>query len=71
MKEGTVIGGGLALLYSSRCLEGIKLDTLDETIGMEMVKKACEIPARQILKNSGIEDSVIINQLLTNKKDNF
>ena len=63
-QEGIVVGGGCALIA---CQEDI--DTLassldgDEKTGAEIIKKAIESPLRQIAKNSGADDGVIINEV--------
>ena len=60
VEEGIVPGGGVALI---RCIS--ELDTLvgnnpDETIGIDILKRAIEAPLRQILSNAGLEDSAIV-----------
>ena len=60
--EGIIIGGGCALIRASK----INLELSgDEYIGMNIVLKAIEAPIRQIAKNAGYDDGVIINKVLT------
>jgi chaperonin GroEL len=59
VEEGIVPGGGVALLRMT-VLEGIKLDVADQQVGVELIRKAIQEPARQIVKNTGLEASVII-----------
>ena len=46
--EGIVVGGGSALLYASRKLDGLKGANFDQTIGIQIVEKACRIPTKTI-----------------------
>jgi len=62
VEEGIVPGGGVVLL---RCIE--KLDELklkgDESIAVDIVKRALEAPIRQIVENAGLEGSVVVNKV--------
>ncbi|HQN18891.1 MAG TPA: chaperonin GroEL [Syntrophobacteraceae bacterium] len=64
VEEGIIPGGGVAYL---RCLPGIEKLSLegDEKLGLNIVKRALEEPARQIAFNSGEEGSVIVQKLKT------
>ncbi|NIQ38712.1 MAG: chaperonin GroEL [Proteobacteria bacterium] len=67
VEEGIVPGGGVAYL---RCLEAIgklKVDDPDRQIGINIVKKALEEPARQIVENAGLEGSVVVEKLKKEK----
>jgi chaperonin GroEL len=68
LEEGVVIGGGIALLKSSSNLK-LELEG-EEAIGLEIVKKACEAPFRQIVANTGYDSSVILEQIFA-KGENF
>ena len=63
-KEGIVIGGGSALLCCENSLNDL-ISTLsgDEKTGAEIVKIALEAPIRQIAKNSGKDDGVVVNKI--------
>ncbi len=62
LEEGIVPGGGIALLRASRAT---KLKLLgDELTGAQIVLKACEAPFRQIILNTGLDGSVILEQVL-------
>ena len=52
VEEGIVPGGGVALLRAAKALDGLKVDG-DEQIGVNIVRRACEEPLRQIVGNSG------------------
>lgn len=66
VEEGIVPGGGVAYLRSLPELEKLKL-TGDQQIGVEIVKRALEEPARQLAENSGKEGSVIVEQVKKEK----
>ncbi len=62
VEEGIVPGGGVAYLRCIPALDGLKLDG-DEKLGLNIVKRALEEPARQIANNAGEEGSVIVEKL--------
>jgi chaperonin GroEL len=66
VEEGIVPGGGVAYLRSIPTLEKLKLDG-DQQIGVNIVKRALEEPARQIAENAGKEGSVIVEKLKSEK----
>jgi chaperonin GroEL len=66
VEEGIVPGGGVAYLRTIPALEKLKLDG-DQQIGLNIVKRALEEPARQIAENAGKEGSVIVERLKTEK----
>lgn len=66
VQEGFVPGGGTALVNVLPALDDIKT-TGDEATGVNIVKDALEAPVRQIAENAGVEGSVIVNQLKSEK----
>jgi chaperonin GroEL len=66
VEEGTVPGGGRALLYSSTQLAGVKdeCDNLDQRIGVEIVERALQAPATTIANNAGEQGAVIVGKML-------
>merc|ERR1719330_2244876 len=68
VEEGIVPGGGVALLYSSKGLEGLELDNFDQSVGRDIVKQALQVPITLITQNAGKEGAVIVEHLL--KQDN-
>jgi chaperonin GroEL len=66
VEEGVVPGGGVALIRSSSALEGLRAGE-DEKIGIAIVKKALEDPARWIASNAGWEGSVVVDKVKNNK----
>ncbi|WP_320051858.1 chaperonin GroEL [uncultured Acetobacteroides sp.] len=63
VEEGVVPGGGIAYIRSIEALENLKGDNEDETIGVQIVKRAIEEPLRQIVENAGGEGSVIVQKV--------
>lgn len=70
VEEGTVPGGGVAYLRCIPKLEELKCEG-DEAIGVNIVKRALEEPARQLIANAGEEPSVILNRIREDKDKNF
>jgi chaperonin GroEL len=68
VEEGIVPGGGVALLRCIAVLEKLKLHG-DEAIGVNIVKRALEEPARQIAHNAGHEGAVIVGRVRENAKE--
>jgi len=64
VQEGVLPGGGVALLRAAKLLEGVKFDNSDQRTGVEIVRKAIQTPARQIIENAGLDASVIIGKIL-------
>jgi chaperonin GroEL len=70
VEEGIVPGGGVALLRASKALVDYKLDG-DEQIGVNIVKRACEEPLRQIVANSGTEGAIVVEKVRENANANY
>jgi chaperonin GroEL len=70
VEEGIVPGGGVALLRAAKALADLKLDG-DEQIGVNIVKRACEEPLRQIVANSGTEGAIVLGKIRENSNPNF
>jgi chaperonin GroEL len=68
VEEGIVPGGGVALIRASKALEGLKLEG-DQQIGVALIKRAIEEPARWIATNAGLEGSIIVAQIKDGKGD--
>ncbi len=64
VEEGIVPGGGTALLYASKVLEGLKGDNDDQTRGIDIVRRAILAPVRQIAQNAGHDGAVVSGNLL-------
>ncbi|MGX9177036.1 chaperonin GroEL [Mesorhizobium sp. BHbdii] len=63
VEEGILPGGGVALLRAAKALDGVVVDNPDQTIGVEIVRRAIEAPVRQIAENAGAEGSIIVGKL--------
>jgi chaperonin GroEL len=66
VEEGVVPGGGVALLRSIKALDNIKSDNEDQKVGITIVRKALQSPARQIFTNAGEDGSVVAGKILEN-----
>ena len=64
VEEGIVPGGGTALLYATRAIEGLKGQNDDQTRGVDIIRKALYSPVRQIAANAGHDGAVISRKLL-------
>ena len=71
VEEGIVPGGGVALLRAIKALEALKSDNDDQKVGIQIVRKALQTPARQIFTNAGEDGSVIVGKILENSKYPF
>ncbi|MBP1615335.1 MAG: groEL [Bacteroidetes bacterium] len=69
IEEGIVPGGGVAYIRAIEALEGMKGDNLDETTGIEIIKRAIEEPLRQIVFNAGKEGAVVVQKVREGKGD--
>jgi chaperonin GroEL len=68
LEEGIVPGGGVALLVAQKALNIDAIEELDEQTGAKIVSRALEEPLRQISENSGLEGSVVVNDVRKAKK---
>jgi chaperonin GroEL len=64
LEEGIVPGGGTALLYASAKLEDLKLDNLDQQVGVDAIKAALKQPCIQFAQNAGEVGAVVVQSLL-------
>jgi chaperonin GroEL len=71
VEEGILPGGGVALLRSLKALSAVTPTNEDQRTGVEIVRRALQVPARQIVVNAGADGSVIIGKLLENKNYNW
>src|SRR5689334_14776281 len=66
VEEGVLPGGGVALLRSIKALENLKVENADQKTGIDIVRKAIQTPARQIVDNSGDDGAVVVGKLIEN-----
>jgi len=71
VEEGVVPGGGAALLYAIKALDKITPANPDQKVGIDIVRKALQWPARQIAENSGTDGSIVVGKLLDSKDANY
>ncbi len=64
VEEGVVAGGGTALLYATKSLNGLEGANDDQTRGIAIIRRALEAPARQIAENAGVDGAVVVGKLL-------
>jgi chaperonin GroEL len=70
VEEGIVPGGGVALLRAASKLSSLKTEG-DEQTGVNIVKRACEEPLRQITANAGLEGALLIEKVRDSKDSNY
>src|SRR5881296_2578830 len=70
VEEGIVPGGGVAFLRAIPALEKLKLGG-DEQFGVDIVRRSCEEPLRQIVLNSGTEGAIVVEKIRTNSDTNY
>jgi chaperonin GroEL len=71
VEEGIVAGGGVALLYSIKALAKLNPQNDDQKAGIDIVRRALQTPARQIVTNAGAEGSVVAGKLLETDDANY
>ena len=64
VKEGVVVGGGTALLYATKALDGLKPANDDQRVGIDIVRRAIQAPLRQIVSNAAEDGAVVVGKLL-------
>jgi chaperonin GroEL len=71
VEEGIVAGGGVALLQATKALAKLKPENDDQRVGIEIVKRALQVPARLIAENAGMDGSIVVGKLLESNNSNF
>jgi chaperonin GroEL len=69
VEEGIVPGGGVALVNAMAALDGLKMENEDAQLGVNIVRKALEVPLRKISENAGKDGSVILDSVRRMHKD--
>jgi chaperonin GroEL len=64
VEEGILPGGGIALLRALKALDSVSPANDDQRAGVEIVRRAIQVPARQIAQNAGADGSVVVGKLL-------
>ena len=71
VEEGIVPGGGTALLYASRALDGYAGANDEQTRGIDIVRRALQSPLRQIAENAGFDGAVVAGKLMDQQSQTF
>jgi chaperonin GroEL len=71
VEEGIVPGGGTALLYATRALDGLTGANEDQTRGIDIIRKAITAPVKQIAENAGSDGAVVAGKLLDGSDENI
>jgi chaperonin GroEL len=67
VEEGVVPGGGVAFIRAVAAISKLKGDNDDQTVGINILRRAVEEPLRQIVKNAGGDASVVLNAVAEGK----
>ncbi|HXL80775.1 MAG TPA: chaperonin GroEL [Pyrinomonadaceae bacterium] len=62
-QEGTVVGGGIALLRAAKALDNLSSNELDVQTGISLVRRALEEPLRRIAENAGLDGAVVVGKV--------
>ncbi|AFX98647.1 TCP-1/cpn60 chaperonin family protein [Candidatus Endolissoclinum faulkneri L2] len=71
VEEGILPGGGSPLVYAVNALDSLKPANDDQRMGVNIIRRALEAPARQIASNAGHDGSVIVGKLLESKDSSW
>jgi chaperonin GroEL len=71
VQEGIVPGGGVALVRASVVLDSLKPANRDQEVGINIVRRALQAPARNIAENAGAEGSVVVGKLMESNDANL
>jgi chaperonin GroEL len=66
VEEGVLPGGGVPLLRAIKALENLEVENPDQKTGIDIVRKAIQTPARQIVDNSGDDGAMVVGKLIEN-----
>jgi len=71
VEEGVVAGGGVTLLYATKALSRLKPQNDDQKVGIDIIRRALQAPARQIYANAGADGAVIVGKLMDQNDANY
>jgi chaperonin GroEL len=71
VEEGILAGGGVALLHAHKVLDKLVPANDDQKVGISIVRKAVQAPARQIAENAGVDGSIVIGKILESRDASF
>jgi chaperonin GroEL len=70
VEEGVIPGGGVTLLRAAKAIDGLSLDG-DQRVGADILRRALEEPVRQLVRNAGLEGSVVVEHLSHENRTNW
>jgi chaperonin GroEL len=70
VEEGVIPGGGVTLLRAAKVIDTLQLEG-DQKVGAEILKRALEEPVRQLVRNAGLEGSVVVERLSREDRPNY
>ena len=71
VEEGVVAGGGVALVRASKALDGLNTQNDDQSVGVNIVRRAIQEPIRQIATNAGVDGAVVAGKVMENEDTSF
>ncbi len=71
VQEGVVVGGGVALVQAGKVLIGMEGANVDQTNGINIVRRALEAPMRQIAENAGVDGAVVAGKVRESEDKTF
>ena len=71
VEEGIVAGGGVALLHAAAVLDTLKPANDEQRVGIDIIRRAIQSPARQIVINAGADGSVVVGKLLESSDQSY
>jgi len=71
VEEGILPGGGVALLRSVEALKRVKTENEDQKHGVDIVRKAIQMPARQIALNAGEDGSLVVGKIMEKEQYSY
>jgi chaperonin GroEL len=71
VEEGILPGGGVALLRELKVLDALKPSNPDQRAGVDIVRRAIQMPARQIVQNAGEDGALVVGKLLEKSTYNW
>ncbi len=70
VEEGVIPGGGVTLLRAAKAIDSLSLEG-DQKVGAEILRRALEEPVRQLVRNAGLEGSVVVEHLSREDRPNW
>jgi chaperonin GroEL len=64
VEEGILPGGGVALIRTQKALDALKPGNEDQKVGVNIVRRALQAPARQIAENAGEDGAVVVGKVV-------